>query len=75
KPSTNSSEKKKSNGDRNQSKTITNLLKSKKDDYVVLKNTKNVSSDIWEKFGSPARRSSNNSNRFKVIPSYKNVTE
>ena len=68
--STNSSDKKKLDADRNQSKMITNLLKSTKDNYVVLKNTKNVSSDIWQKFGLPARRSSNNSNRFEVIPNY-----
>ena len=59
-----------SNIDLNNSKTITNLLKTKTKEYFVVKNSKNTSSDIWHKFGFPARKHDQNSDKHDVIPNF-----
>ncbi|CAF1165617.1 unnamed protein product [Rotaria sordida] len=64
------SDKKNSNSDLNQCRTITNLLKNNNDEYAIIKNKKKVSSGIWLKFGLPARKKDKNSNQYDVIPNY-----
>ena len=56
---TNSNRKQGLNIEFNQANIITRLLKNNNKEYIVIKNTKNVSSDSWSKFGFLAKKMTN----------------
>lgn len=68
--SSKSSKKRSLENDSNQSKIITSLLKNNNDEYKIIKNTRNVSSDIWLKFGFPAKKNVEHPDRYDIIPNY-----
>jgi hypothetical protein len=58
------------NVEMNKAKMITRSLRNNSKEYMVVKNTKNVSSDIWSKFGLPAKKNDKSSDQFDIIPNY-----
>ncbi len=70
-PTTNSRiQKQGSNVETNRARTIARLLKNNKKEYMVVKNSKNVSSGIWSKFGLPAKRNEKCPDQFDIIQNY-----